>query len=86
MCRYVQASQANEFIIGTEIGILHRLKKENPKKIFHPVSERASCPNMKLTTLEKVLWSLEEMGFEVTVPPDIMRKARKSLQRMIDYK
>ncbi|PKN52390.1 MAG: quinolinate synthase [Deltaproteobacteria bacterium HGW-Deltaproteobacteria-13] len=86
MCRYVQASQANEFIIGTEIGILHRLQKENPGKIFHPVSERASCPNMKLTTLEKVLWSLEEMGFEVTVPPDIMRKARKSLQRMIDYK
>ena len=86
ICCYVQASNAKEFIIGTEIGILHRLKKENPGKTFYPVSERASCPNMKLTTLEKILWSLEEMEHEVTVPPDIMRKARKSLQRMIDYK
>jgi quinolinate synthase len=86
ICRYVKATEAKEFIIGTEIGILHRLKKENPGKLFYPVSERASCPNMKLTTLEKVLWSLEEMEHEVTVPPDIMRKARKSLQRMIDYK
>ncbi len=86
ICRYVQESPAKEFIIGTEIGILHRLKKENPGKTFYPVSERASCPNMKLTTLEKILWSLEEMEHEVTVPPDIMRKARKSLQAMIDYK
>jgi quinolinate synthase len=86
ICRYVLDSSAKEFIIGTEIGILHRLKKENPEKMFYPVSERASCPNMKLTTLEKILWSLEEMEHEVTVPPDIMRRARKSLQRMIDYK
>jgi len=86
MCRYIQASPAKEFIIGTEIGILHRLKKENPGKSFYPVSERANCPNMKLTTLEKILWSLEEMEYEVTVPADIMRKARTSLQRMIDYK
>jgi len=86
ICRYVQESPAKEFIIGTEIGILHRLKKENPGKTFHPLSERASCPNMKLTTLEKILWSLEEMEHEVTVPPDIMCRARKSLQRMIDYK
>jgi quinolinate synthase len=86
ICRYVKASGAKEFIIGTEIGILHRLKKENPGKMFYPVSERASCPNMKLTTLEKVLWSLEEMGFEITVLPDIMNKARTCLQRMIDYK
>jgi quinolinate synthase len=62
------------------------LKKENPDKLFHPVSERATCPNMKLTTLEKVLWSMEEMGFEVTVPQDIMNKARICLRRMIDYK
>jgi quinolinate synthase len=86
ICRYVQESSAEEFIIGTEIGILHRLKKENPGKTFYPVSERASCPNMKLTTLEKILWSLEEMEHEVTVPHDIMRRARKSLQVMIDYK
>jgi quinolinate synthase len=85
MCRYIRESKAREFIIGTEIGILHRLKKENPGKSFHPLSQRATCPNMKRTTLEKVLWSLEEMGFEVTVPPDIMQKARTCLKRMMDY-
>lgn len=86
MCRYVQESKAREFIIGTEIGILHRMQKENPGKIFYPAAARATCPNMKLTTLEKVLWSLEEMRFDVTVPRDIMQKAKTCLQRMIDYK
>ena len=85
MCRYVSASEAKEFIIGTEIGILHRLKKENPGKLFYPVSERATCPNMKLTTLEKVLWSLEEMQYEVTVPPEIIAKAKRSLQIMLEH-
>jgi quinolinate synthase len=85
MCHYVSASEAREFIIGTEIGILHRLKKENPGKFFYPVSERAVCPNMKLTTLEKVLWSLEEMQYEVTVPPEIIEKAKRSLQIMLDH-
>jgi quinolinate synthase len=86
MCRYVKESKTREFIIGTEIGILHRMQKENPEKTFYPASERATCPNMKLTTLEKVLWSLEEMRFEVTVPRDIMQKAQTCLRRMIDYK
>lgn len=85
ICRYVKASEAMAFIIGTEIGILHRLKKENPGKLFYPVSERATCPNMKLTTLEKVLWSLEEMQYEVTVPPEIIAKAKRSLQIMLDH-
>jgi len=85
MLRYAGESADSEFIVCTEIGILHRLRKENPGKCFYPVSEYAVCPNMKRTTLEKVLWSLEEMGHEVTVPPDIMRQAAKSLQRMIDY-
>ena len=86
MLQYAAEADDREFIICTETGILHRLRKENPGKLFHPVSERATCPNMKLTTLEKVLWSMEEMGFEVTVPQDIMNKARTCLQRMIDYK
>jgi len=85
ICRYVKASEDMAFIIGTEIGILHRLKKENPGKLFYPVSERATCPNMKLTTLEKVLWSLEEMQYEVTVPPEIIAKAKRSLQIMLDH-
>ncbi len=86
MCRYIKESKAREFIIGTEIGILHRMKKENPDKIFYPASDRATCPNMKRTTLEKVLWSLEEMGFEVTVPQDIMNRASTCLKKMIESK
>jgi quinolinate synthase len=86
MLRYARETKEREFIVCTETGIIHRLKKENPGKFFYPVSERAVCPNMKLTTLEKVLWSLEEMQHEVTVPDHIMDQARKSLQRMLDYK
>jgi quinolinate synthase len=85
MMRYAKETRTREFIIGTEIGILHRLKKENPDKFFYPASEQAVCPNMKLTTLEKVLWTLEEMQYEVTVPPDIISKAKSSLQIMIDH-
>jgi quinolinate synthase len=85
MLRYVRETKEREFIVCTETGILHRLKKENPEKSFYPVSERAVCPNMKLITLEKILWSLEEMYHEVTAPDHIMDQARKSLQRMLDY-
>jgi len=85
MCRYARQTSAKELIVGTEIGILHRLKKENPEKLFYPASERAVCPNMKRTTLEKVLWSLEDMQHEIIVPSDISEKAMKSLQRMLDY-
>jgi quinolinate synthase len=86
MLRYASESADREFIVCTETGILHRLKRENPGKVFYAISEHTVCPNMKRTTLEKVLWSLEEMGHEVTVPHDIMRRARRSLQRMLDYK
>jgi quinolinate synthase len=85
MLQYVGDVEDREFIVCTETGILHRLKKENPEKSFYPVSERTVCPNMKLTTLEKILWSLEEMHYEVTVPLDVMNQARKSLQRMLEY-
>ncbi len=85
MMRHAKETKTREFIIGTEIGILHRLKKENPDKSFYPVSERAACPNMKLTTLEKVLWALEGMQYEVTVPEEIIRRAKSSLQIMLDH-
>ena len=85
MCRFVSTSGAKEFIIGTEIGILHRLKKENPGKVFYPGSDRLVCPNMKLTTLEKVLWSLEELRYEVEVPIEIMEKARGCIEKMLKY-
>jgi quinolinate synthase len=82
--RYCRESQAREFIIGTEIALLHRLHKENPGKTFYPASPLADCPNMKLNTLEKLVWSLEDMVYEVTVPEEVAGKARQALQRMLE--
>ena len=84
MCRHALESGAEEIIVGTEVGILHRLRKENPNKIFYPASEAAICPNMKLTTLERVLWSLEDMKDEVRVPEDIRRRALTAVNRMLE--
>ncbi len=82
--KYVNNSDSKEFVIGTEIGILHRMKKENPEKTFMPITPLSDCPNMKLNTLEKLLWSLEDLQFVVTVPEDIAVEARKAIQRMLD--
>jgi quinolinate synthase len=71
-------------VVGTEIGIIHRLRKENPGKRFIPVSEQAICPNMKLITLEKVVRSLEEMSPEVKVPERIRLKAVAAVNRMLE--
>jgi len=76
-------SPAREFIIGTETGILHRLRNENPDKHFMPASERAVCPNMKSITLEKVLWSLERMEPQVSVPASIRDRALGAVNRML---
>jgi len=84
ICRRAQESDAEEFIIGTEIGILARLERENPNKNFYPASELSDCPNMKLNTLEKILWSLEDMAFEIDVPEDIAKRAKKSIDRMVE--
>ena len=83
MCAYVQNTPDTEFIIATEIGIIYRMKKENPGKSFYPASDKATCPNMKRINLEKVLWSLEDLTYEITVPQDIMDKARLSIERML---
>jgi len=83
MIRYAQREDVSEMIVGTELGIIHRLKKENPGKKFIPVSEQAVCPNMKLITLEKVLWSLEEMAPEVKVPEAIRLKAKAAVDKML---
>jgi len=83
MCAYVQNAPDTEFIIATEIGIIYRMKKENPGKSFYPASDMATCPNMKRINLEKVLWSLEDLTYEITVPQDIMDKARLSIERML---
>ncbi len=83
MCRYAQRDEVREMIVGTEVGIIHRLKKENPGKRFIPVSEQAICPDMKLITLEKVLRSLEEMGPEVKVPEEIRLRAKAAVDKML---
>jgi len=85
MSKFAQDDDAGEFIVGTEIGILHRMRKENPAKTFYPASEMAICPNMKRTMLEKVLWSLEEMTFRIEVPAEIMARARGSIMRMLEF-
>jgi quinolinate synthase len=86
MCRYARRDDVREMVVGTEVGLIHRLRKENPGKRFIPVSEQAVCPNMKLITLEKVLWSLEEMSPEVKVPKEIRLKAIAAVDRMLEGK
>ena len=83
MCKYAGRDEVREMVVGTEIGIIHRLKKENPGKKFIPISEQAICPNMKLTTLEKVLWSLEEIEPEVKVAEPIRFKAKAAVDKML---
>jgi quinolinate synthase len=84
MCKYARFSKAKEIIVGTEVGLLHRLRKENPGKMFYPASELAVCPNMKLTTLEKVLWSLEDMKHKVEVSQAVAMKARRAVEKMLE--
>jgi len=83
MCKYAKESDASEIIVGTEVGMLYRLRKDNPQKKFYPASEQAVCPNMKLTTLEKVLWSLEDMKYEIKVPEDIRVRAKRAVDKMV---
>jgi len=84
MCRYAKESGAKEIIVGTEIGIIYRLKKENPNKKFIQISEQAVCPNMKLVTLEKIIDSLKTMAPEVSVSDEIRKKAKASVDRMLN--
>lgn len=83
MIRYARRDDVKQIIVGTEIGMLHRLKKENPGKQFIPVSEQAVCPNMKLITLDDILNSLKTMTFEIKVSEDIRVRAKRALDRML---
>lgn len=83
MIRRAHESEADEFVVATEIGILHRLQKENPTKTFYPISSEMSCYFMKMITLEKLHRSLTDDVFHVTVPEEISARARKSIDRMI---
>ena len=83
MCRFARESPMREFIIGTETGILHRLRAENPGKAFHPVSERVTCPNMKKTTLANVRDALRDLRHEVVVSEPVATRARRAIEAML---
>lgn len=84
MAKFAKETEAGEMIIGTEVGLLYRLKKDNPTKEFYPASERAVCPNMKRTTQEKIVWALEELKEEVRVADEIRLRAKKAIDRMLE--
>lgn len=86
ICRHARETAASTLIIGTEIGIIHRLMKENPDKCFIPASKQAICPNMKLITLEKVLWALEDMQYVIEVSDTIRQRARMAVDRMVEVR
>ena len=89
MLGFVKKSDAKQFIVATETGIIHTLRKQNPEAEFIAASPKAICPNMKKITLEKVLWAMEDSAqggskYKVTVPDEIRIKAKKALDRMVE--
>ncbi len=82
--KFVKEDDGREYIIGTEMGILYRLRRECPDKLFYPASFLGVCPNMKKNTLEKVLWALEDLDPEVKVPEPIRSKALKAIENMLN--
>ncbi|MDP2844728.1 MAG: quinolinate synthase NadA, partial [Candidatus Methanoperedens sp.] len=81
---YAKQSNSKEFIIGTELGLLHRLNKENPDKTFIPATSYAVCPNMKMNTLGSIIRALEKNEHVINVPEDIRIKAKLALDRMLE--
>lgn len=83
MARRAKVSEAKEFIIGTEVGMIHRLEKEIPNKHFHPLNKSAICTNMKKTSLGKVLKALQTLEPKVVVTEETAEGARRSIDRML---
>lgn len=83
MMRRAKVSDAKQFVVATETGVLHRMRKENPEKEFYAVSEDAECRYMKMITLEKLRDSLRDLQYEVTVPASTARRARRAIDRML---
>jgi quinolinate synthase len=86
MLRHATISNAKRMLIGTEVGLLYRLQKENPDKEFYSPSEHAVCPNMKLTNLRKVVDALENMEHKITVAEDVRIRAKRALNKMLQIK
>jgi len=84
MAKYVKESSAKKFLMGTEEGLLHRLKKENPHKTFYVISKALMCPNMKKTTMEKLAKTMELKRNVVVVPENVRVKAKRALDRMLE--
>jgi quinolinate synthase len=84
MLKYAAQSSSREFIIGTEIGLLHRLSRENPGKKFIPATRYAVCPNMKMNTLGSIIRALERNEHIIKVPEDIRKRAKLALDRMLE--
>lgn len=84
MVRWARETDSKEIIVGTEIGLIHRLRQQNPEKTFYPISLLSTCPNMKRITLEKVAWSLEDLQYRVEVPAEVAVKARRAIERMLE--
>jgi quinolinate synthase len=83
MVKEARVTQESDVLIGTEAGIIYRMKKENPGKNFHPVKDFAHCSNMKKIDLGKVLTSLEEMKYKVEIPDAISDRARDAIEKMV---
>ncbi len=84
MIRFCREDSAEEYLIGTETGMIYRLSKDIPGKRFYPVTESSVCPNMKLTTLDKVLRALRAEAPVVELPEDVRKGALRAVQRMIE--
>ncbi len=76
-------TSAQKVIVATEIGMLHRLSKENPDKEFIPACKHCDCAHMKVNDLEKLLWSLEEMQYPITVSANVAEKAKMAIDKML---
>jgi len=86
MLRFCKESKHGEFVIGTEEGLLHRLRKDNPDKVFHILSRKMVCPNMKRTKIESVLRAMEKMEHVIKVPEEIRVPAKRALDRMLEIR
>lgn len=84
MVKYAKESTAKEFIVATEIGILHRMQKDNPEKLFIPASPQSVCSYMKMNTMEKIVEALEALEPEVKVPEAVAKRARVCIDRMLE--
>jgi quinolinate synthase len=83
MVKEARQTESKDVIVGTEAGIIYRLKKDNPAKNFYPVHDLAFCANMKKINLRKVYTALEQMMYRVEVPPEISRRARGAIEKMV---